>query len=95
MISRDSAGRPTIETSPTTPYERRLVRLVFLPPDIQRAILAGGQHVGSIWLRSCKWKCRWDGLNNARCAAGWIKQPLSDNRQQTPVPALNRACFGD
>jgi site-specific DNA recombinase len=46
MISRDSTGMPTIETAPTSPYERRLLRLAFLAPDIQQAILVGGQPRG-------------------------------------------------
>ena len=32
-----------ILTAPKSPYERRLLRLAFLAPDIQQAILAGGQ----------------------------------------------------
>lgn len=43
MVGRDERGQPTIETAPTSPYERRLLRLAFLAPDIQQAILAGRQ----------------------------------------------------
>jgi site-specific DNA recombinase len=31
---------------PTSPYHRRLLRLAFLAPDLQRAILAGRQPAG-------------------------------------------------
>ena len=46
MVARDSAGLPRIESSPTSPHRRRLVRLAFLAPDLQRAILAGTQPPG-------------------------------------------------
>ena len=43
MVDRDDQGQPAVETAPTSPYERRLLRLAFLAPDIQQAILAGRQ----------------------------------------------------
>ncbi|MFC0588921.1 recombinase family protein [Novosphingobium aquiterrae] len=43
MVQRDERGLPIIETSPISPYDRRLLRLAFLAPDIQCAILAGRQ----------------------------------------------------
>ncbi|WP_057883337.1 recombinase family protein [Tsuneonella troitsensis] len=43
MLSRDRSGLPTIETSPRSPYERKVLRLAFLAPDIQRDILEGRQ----------------------------------------------------
>ena len=43
MVGRDDRGMPMIETAPTSPYERRILRFAFLAPDIQRAILAGRQ----------------------------------------------------
>lgn len=43
MLSRDRTGFPTIETSPRSPYERKLLRLAFLAPDIQSDILEGRQ----------------------------------------------------
>ena len=46
MVGRDERTQPTIETAPTSPYERRLLRLAFLAPDIQQAILAGRQPRG-------------------------------------------------
>ena len=43
MVERDERGQPMIMTAPTSPYERRMLRLSFLAPDIQQAILAGRQ----------------------------------------------------
>ena len=43
MIRRDDAGLPVIERRPKGPYERRLIQLAFLEPDIQRDILMGSQ----------------------------------------------------
>ena len=43
MVGRDERGQPMILTAPKSPYERRLLRLAFLAPDIQQAILAGRQ----------------------------------------------------
>jgi hypothetical protein len=43
MLDRDRKGMPLIETSPTSPYLRKLLRLAFLAPDIQADILAGRQ----------------------------------------------------
>ncbi len=43
MLERDRKGMPLIETSPGSPYLRKLLRLAFLAPDIQSDILAGRQ----------------------------------------------------
>ena len=43
MIRRDDTGLPVIERRPKGPYERRLIQLAFLAPDIQRDILMGRQ----------------------------------------------------
>lgn len=40
---RTERGRPVIDAAPASPYERSILRLAFLAPDIQRAILAGRQ----------------------------------------------------
>jgi len=34
-------GLPTLEAAPTSPYDRNILRLAFLAPDIQQAILEG------------------------------------------------------
>ena len=41
MIEHSSKNGPILQASPTTPWRRQLVRLAFLAPDIQRAILEG------------------------------------------------------
>jgi hypothetical protein len=46
MVTSDPTGLPVIEASPSTPWRRRLVRLAFLAPDLQRAILKGRQPPG-------------------------------------------------
>jgi DNA invertase Pin-like site-specific DNA recombinase len=46
MLGTDAAGLPTLDAAPASPYRRRLVRLAFLAPDLQRAILAGQQPPG-------------------------------------------------
>ena len=46
MLGVDHAGLPVLEAAPSSSYPRRLVRLAFLAPDLQRAILAGRQPPG-------------------------------------------------
>jgi hypothetical protein len=46
MVEVTCGGTPLIETMPRPRYQRRLLRLAFLSPDIQRAILAGRQPAG-------------------------------------------------
>ena len=46
MLHQDDAGLPVLVTAPDTPYRRRLVRLAFLAPEIQRAIVDGRQSAG-------------------------------------------------
>jgi hypothetical protein len=46
MLGTDTAGLPMLDVSPPSPYLRRLIRLAFLAPDLQRAILAGTQPPG-------------------------------------------------
>ena len=46
MLRTDAAGLPTLDAAPASPYRRRLVRLAFLAPELQCAILAGRQPPG-------------------------------------------------
>ena len=46
MLHYDDAGLPALTVAPNTPHRRRLVRLAFLAPDIQRAIIEGRQSAG-------------------------------------------------
>jgi hypothetical protein len=41
LVRRDHAGLPILDAAPDTPHRHKLVRLAFLAPDIQKAILAG------------------------------------------------------
>ena len=34
-------GMPIVESAPNSPYDRNILRMAFLAPDIQRDILAG------------------------------------------------------
>jgi hypothetical protein len=46
MLGTDPTGLPTLDAAPASSYRRHLVRLAFLAPDLQRAILAGQQPPG-------------------------------------------------
>lgn len=46
LVATDRGGLPVIAASPASPYLRRLVRLAFLAPDLQRDILAGRRPAG-------------------------------------------------
>jgi hypothetical protein len=41
MLAKDGTGQPILHAAPTSPYERRILNLAFLAPDIQRAIIEG------------------------------------------------------
>lgn len=43
MLSRDTRGRLSLDAAPDTSHRRRLIRLAFLAPDLQRTILGGEQ----------------------------------------------------
>ena len=43
MLEGETKKGPVLKAAPTTPWRRRLVRLAFLAPDIQQAILEGRQ----------------------------------------------------
>ncbi|MEM9499911.1 MAG: recombinase family protein [Pseudomonadota bacterium] len=43
MLEKDRGGAPILFAAPDTPHKRRLIRLAFLAPDIQCAILTGRQ----------------------------------------------------
>mgnify|MGYP001288021764 CR=1 FL=1 len=40
---RTERGLPILDSAPDSPYDRNILRLAFLAPDIQRAILHGRQ----------------------------------------------------
>jgi DNA invertase Pin-like site-specific DNA recombinase len=43
LVPRDRAELPILEAAPQTPHRQRLIRIAFLAPDLQQAILAGRQ----------------------------------------------------
>ncbi len=46
LLAPSPDGLPTIATVPTTAYARRLIRIAFLAPDLQAALLDGRQPAG-------------------------------------------------
>ena len=47
MVERDASGMPILTAAPASPWRRSLVRLAFLAPDLQNAILTGHQPQGA------------------------------------------------
>ena len=43
MLKMDTSKNPILDTAPTSPWQRGLIRLAFLAPDIQKAIVDGRQ----------------------------------------------------
>ncbi|HSF12105.1 MAG TPA: hypothetical protein VLA50_03965, partial [Erythrobacter sp.] len=60
MLATDR-GLPTMEAAPPSPYDRNILRLAFLAPDIQRAILEGRQphHLNLETLKSIELPLCW------------------------------------
>ncbi len=46
LVGRDADGMPALRVAPANPYDRKLVRLAFLAPQLQAAILEGRQPPG-------------------------------------------------
>ncbi|MEE4539707.1 MAG: recombinase family protein, partial [Erythrobacter sp.] len=61
---RTERGLPVIDTAPSSPYDRNILRLAFLAPDIQRAILAGRQ----------PFALNLEALKKTTIALSWSKQ---------------------
>lgn len=70
MVGRDRSGLPIITKAPVSPYERRILRLAFLAPDLQRDILAGRQprHLRLEHLVQAEIPYHWD---DQRRQLGW------------------------
>ena len=104
LIGRDATGGPVIDAIPASPYHRKLMRLAFLAPDLQRAILAGRQPPGSAssssWtcVRRCSGPSRFGSSiwrqpadrSSLRCA-GVVPAPCS--AQEHPVPKQRSPCL--
>lgn len=70
MTARDATGQPLVTAAPQSPYDRKVLRLAFLAPDIQRAIIAGRQpaHLNLQAIMRAEIPLGWD---RQREALGW------------------------
>jgi site-specific DNA recombinase len=70
LAARNSSGVPTVTSAPKSPYDRAILRLAFLAPDIQRDILAGRQpaRVNLQAIMQASIPLDW---NSQRVALGW------------------------
>ena len=77
MLARDR-GMPVIETAPVSPNERMILRLAFLAPDIQRAIIDGRQprHFNLEYFKSVDLPLAWS-KQRERLGFGEPKRPCS------------------
>ncbi len=64
MVGKDARAMPWIDAAPASPYLRKMVRLAFLAPEIQRDILAGRQPPGLTL----------EQLIHMEIPAGWVEQ---------------------
>ncbi len=46
LVARDREGLPTLDAAPAHPYHHSMIRLAFLSPALQKAILEGRQPAG-------------------------------------------------
>lgn len=72
FIRRDRSGLPLVDEAPRTAYERKILRLALLAPELQRDILAGHQQPAlnlETFLR-CEVPLSW---NEQREALGWAR----------------------
>jgi hypothetical protein len=62
MLGSDRHGGPILDAAPETPHRRKLLRLAFLAPNIQAAILAGAQPSGMTLARllECEVPLNWE-----------------------------------
>ena len=103
MLHHDDAGLPVLVTAPDTPYRRQLVRLAFLAPEIQRAIVEGRQSAGVTLTQLLKAQYRSPGRNRPSESAlrhrwnrDWHPHPAHSTTARQPgsfpVPFI---CFPD
>ncbi|OBV10535.1 recombinase family protein [Erythrobacter dokdonensis] len=74
-------GMPLIDGSPGSPYDRFILGLAFLAPDIQRAILDGRQppHLNLEWLKAFNLPLAW---SKQREVLGFARQRASCSGEQ-------------
>ena len=70
MTEFNKVGLPVVTTAPVSPYERRILRLAFLAPDLQRGIITGQQprHVNLEFLMKREIPANWTAQ---RAALDW------------------------
>jgi hypothetical protein len=76
MTERDPSGRPMLTAAPASVYDRKILRLAFLAPEIQVDILAGRQPPGfrlEAFMRT-EIPLNW---HEQRAALGWLATPSS------------------
>lgn len=71
-------GLPMMEAAPTSPYDRNILRLAFLPPDIQQAILDGRQphHLNLVTPKSIELPLSWSGQRELLQIRPWRNRLL-------------------
>ena len=77
MLARER-GMPVIEAAPVSPYDRMVLRLAFLAPDIQRAIIEGRQpqHLNLEYFKSVDLPLAWS-KQRERLGFGEFQRPCS------------------
>lgn len=75
MLAKAPDGGPELTAAPTSWYERRVLRLAFLAPELQRAILAGAQprHVNLEFLVRSEIPLAWA---DQAAALRWTFEPV-------------------
>jgi hypothetical protein len=76
MMARDRSGLPVIASSPSSPYDRKILRLAFLAPGIQRDIVEG-RHPPSLNLERLTQMDIPFGWHEQRHALGWPASRMS------------------
>lgn len=74
MLARDRTGQPVLEAAPASPYDRKLLRLAFLAPDIQRSIIEG-RHPSALNLEQVMQVTIPLDWNEQRSMLGWPTSP--------------------
>jgi hypothetical protein len=69
MVDKDATGQPVLYAAPTSPYDRRILNLAFLAPDIQRAIIEGTlpARINLEHLIHCDFPLDWDAQRAKFC----------------------------
>ena len=83
VMLRSERGLPIMDTAPSSPYDRNILRLAFLAPDIQRAILDGCHplHLNLEKLKKIDIPLAW---TEQRKALGFGEAADSCSGEQTP-----------